>query len=209
VRGNLVENIVYSRVCANFDAMFRVRALKAHFELFKDFEESIGETAWKLTNPNARALRQSFGSIIKVYTVAASPNWLMPWQTKQQRESTGSGFIVAGNRIITNAHCVADQAHVMVRKHGDPTKYSARVVAVGHEVTSYTHAKKRTPTFLILARISAPPSTPRMRMNLRCRRNLACRGHAPGSQKEVHPNEKLPAAQLCNLWCPEPKRWNT
>ena len=36
-------------------------------------------------------------------------------------------------RIITNAHCVADQSHVTVRKHGDPTKYSARVVAVGHE----------------------------------------------------------------------------
>lgn len=77
--------------------------------------------------------RQSFGSIIKVYTVAASPNWFMPWQTKQQRESTGSGFIVEGKRIITNAHCVADQAHVMVRKHGDPRKYSAKVVAVGHE----------------------------------------------------------------------------
>ena len=68
-----------------------------------------------------------------MYTVAASPNWFMPWQTKQQRESTGSGFIVEGNRIITNAHCVADQAHVMVRKHGDPKKYSAKVVAVGHE----------------------------------------------------------------------------
>ena len=65
--------------------------------------------------------------------MAASPNWFMPWQTKQQRESTGSGFIVEGKRIITNAHCVADQAHVMVRKHGDPRKYSAKVVAVGHE----------------------------------------------------------------------------
>lgn len=61
---------------------------------------------------------QTFESIIKVYTVAASPNWFMPWQTKQQRESTGSGFIISGNRIITNAHCVADQAHVIVRKHG-------------------------------------------------------------------------------------------
>lgn len=78
-------------------------------------------------------LSQTFESIIKVYTVAASPNWFMPWQTKQQRESTGSGFIVSGNRIITNAHCVADQAHVIVRKHGDPKKYTARVVAVGHE----------------------------------------------------------------------------
>lgn len=85
------------------------------------------------------ACHQSIESIIKVYTVAASPNWFMPWQTKQQRESTGSGFIVEGNRIITNAHCVADQAHVMIRKHGDPKKYSARVVAVGHEVCLFAH----------------------------------------------------------------------
>mmetsp|Transcript_924 Transcript_924/g.2898 ORF Transcript_924/g.2898 Transcript_924/m.2898 type:complete len:538 (+) Transcript_924:178-1791(+) len=82
---------------------------------------------------NSVDLSMTFNSIIKVYTVAASPNWFMPWQTKQQRESTGSGFIIEGRRIITNAHCVADQAHVMIRKHGDPTKYTARVVAVGHE----------------------------------------------------------------------------
>ena len=67
----------------------------------------------------------TFESIVKVYTVAARPNWL--------EELQGSGFIVDGNRIITNAHCVADEVHIMVRKHGDRRKYFARVVAVGNE----------------------------------------------------------------------------
>jgi hypothetical protein len=29
--------------------------------------------------PDVRELRDSFGSIIKVFTVTASPNWFMPW----------------------------------------------------------------------------------------------------------------------------------
>ena len=48
--------------------------------------------------PGRMELSSAFGSIVKVFTVAASPNWFMPWQTKQQRETTGSGFIIDGRR---------------------------------------------------------------------------------------------------------------
>jgi hypothetical protein len=43
-------------------------------------------------------LSSTFASIVKVFTVSAAPNWFMPWQTKQQRETTGSGFIIEGRR---------------------------------------------------------------------------------------------------------------
>ncbi|KAI8555965.1 hypothetical protein RHMOL_Rhmol05G0216500 [Rhododendron molle] len=43
------------------------------------------------------------------------------------------GFVVTGERILTNAHVVADCTFVVVRKHGSPTKYRAEVQAVGHE----------------------------------------------------------------------------
>ncbi len=43
-------------------------------------------------------LSTAFDSIVKVFTVSASPNWFMPWQTKQQREITGSGFVIEGRR---------------------------------------------------------------------------------------------------------------
>uniref|UniRef100_A0A803RBS7 Uncharacterized protein n=1 Tax=Cannabis sativa TaxID=3483 RepID=A0A803RBS7_CANSA len=45
----------------------------------------------------------------------------------------GSGFVIHGKRILTNAHVVADHTFVLVRKHGSPTKYRAQVQAVGHE----------------------------------------------------------------------------
>jgi hypothetical protein len=47
--------------------------------------------------------------------------------------SVPSGFVIAGQRILTNAHVVANQTFVLVRKHGTSTKYRAEVEAVGHE----------------------------------------------------------------------------
>ena len=72
-------------------------------------------------------------SIVKVYAVISSPNYILPWQNKTLREQTGSGFAIVGKRILTNAHVVADQKYVMVRKRGSPNKYHATVEHVGHD----------------------------------------------------------------------------
>ncbi|XP_068665914.1 protease Do-like 10, mitochondrial [Aristolochia californica] len=72
-------------------------------------------------------------SVVKIFTVSSSPNHFLPWQNKSQKETMGSGFVIPGQRILTNAHVVADHTFVLVRKHGSPTKYRAEVQAVGHE----------------------------------------------------------------------------
>ncbi|PNT71253.1 hypothetical protein BRADI_2g25260v3 [Brachypodium distachyon] len=79
------------------------------------------------------AVELALDSVVKVFTVSSGPNYFLPWQNKAQRESMGSGFVISGRRIITNAHVVADHTFVLVRKHGSPTKYKAEVQAVGHE----------------------------------------------------------------------------
>ncbi|XP_020593431.1 protease Do-like 10, mitochondrial isoform X2 [Phalaenopsis equestris] len=79
------------------------------------------------------AIELALDSVVKVFTVSCSPNYFLPWQNKSQRESTGSGFVIPGQKILTNAHVVADHTFVLVRKHGSPTKYKAEVQAVGHE----------------------------------------------------------------------------
>nr|XP_043632535.1 protease Do-like 10, mitochondrial [Erigeron canadensis] len=79
------------------------------------------------------AIELALDSVVKVFTVSSSPNYFLPWQNKSQRESMGSGFVISGKRIVTNAHVVADHTFVLVRKHGSPTKYRAEVKAVGHE----------------------------------------------------------------------------
>ncbi|WJX65205.1 Protease Do-like 10, mitochondrial [Trifolium repens] len=84
------------------------------------------------TNNNT-AVELAFNSVVKIFTVSCSPNYLLPWQNKSQRESMGSGFVIMGRKILTNAHVVADHSFVLVRKHGSPNKYRAQVKAVGHE----------------------------------------------------------------------------
>jgi S1-C subfamily serine protease len=72
-------------------------------------------------------------SVLQVYTHSSSPNYLLPWQNKPTKESAGSGFVISGRRILTNAHVVADGKQVVVRKLGSPIKYEAQVYAVSHE----------------------------------------------------------------------------
>lgn len=79
------------------------------------------------------AIELALDSVVKIFTVASSPSYFLPWQNKSQRETMGSGFVIPGRRILTNAHVVADHTFVLVRKHGSPTKYRAEVQAVGHE----------------------------------------------------------------------------
>ena len=85
-----------------------------------------------------RGDRDLLQSVVKVLTVHSSPNYFMPWQNKPQRETSGSGVVVAvpvpgGVGVLTNAHVVADQTFVQVRRHGSSVKHQARVHAVGHE----------------------------------------------------------------------------
>jgi S1-C subfamily serine protease len=77
--------------------------------------------------------QEQYRSVVKVFNVMSTPNYLMPWQNKPHRDSTGSGFAIEGRRIITNAHVVADSKHCQVRKHGEASKFTASVVGVSHE----------------------------------------------------------------------------
>jgi hypothetical protein len=55
----------------------------------------------------------------------------------QQTKCTATGFVIAplsSRRILTNAHAVANQVAIKIRKHGSAQRYTARVLAVGHEV---------------------------------------------------------------------------
>ncbi|KAL1215174.1 putative protease Do-like 3 [Cardamine amara subsp. amara] len=79
------------------------------------------------------AIDLALNSVVKVFTVSSKPRLFQPWQICLQSECTGSGFVFSGRKILTNAHVVADHTSVKVRKHGSPTKYKAKVRAIGHE----------------------------------------------------------------------------
>jgi S1-C subfamily serine protease len=73
-------------------------------------------------------------AMVKIYTVVKEPNFNTPWNMYGIESVTGSGCVIEGNRIITNAHLVSDHTFIQVRLYGHPDKHTARVVDVAHEV---------------------------------------------------------------------------
>ena len=76
---------------------------------------------------------QVMQSVVKLFVQTSTPNYSMPWQMKRQQQGSGSGFVISNRRILTNAHVVAYQKSVRVRKHGDAKKYNAHIIHVAHE----------------------------------------------------------------------------
>mmetsp|Transcript_6608 Transcript_6608/g.24533 ORF Transcript_6608/g.24533 Transcript_6608/m.24533 type:complete len:570 (+) Transcript_6608:152-1861(+) len=72
-------------------------------------------------------------AVVKVFCMHTEPNYSLPWQRKRQYSSYSSGFIIAGRRIITNAHSVEHFTQVKVRRCGQDVKYVAKVLAIGTE----------------------------------------------------------------------------
>lgn len=73
------------------------------------------------------------GAIVKIFTVGNSPDYNQPWQMKGQYSTSGSGCVIDGNRILTNAHVVSNHAFIQVMKFGDTKKYVAQIKAIDHD----------------------------------------------------------------------------
>ena len=71
-------------------------------------------------------------SIVKIFTVSKTPNYVTPWNSTTRR-SHASGAIIKGNRILTNAHVVANETFIEVKRYGKTTRYEAEVEFVSHQ----------------------------------------------------------------------------
>lgn len=73
-------------------------------------------------------------AIVKIYTSYTSPDYYTPWNIDGPSRRTGSGCVISGKRILTNAHVVSNETFIQVRRSGDAKKYRARVLFVSHLV---------------------------------------------------------------------------
>jgi S1-C subfamily serine protease len=84
----------------------------------------------KVCLSNERDIKKS---VVKIITTEQAYNYLQPWQKKSQKKSSGSGAIIDGKRILTNAHVVSNQIFIQVQKAGDPKTYTAKVEFTAHD----------------------------------------------------------------------------
>jgi S1-C subfamily serine protease len=73
-------------------------------------------------------------SVVQIFTSYQEPNWASPWIFDLPRRASGTGFLIDGSRIMTNAHVVAWTTQLVIRKYHDPRPYFAHVEFVGHDV---------------------------------------------------------------------------
>lgn len=85
-------------------------------------------------------------AVVKIYTTINAPDYFTPWTVLNSEQSSGSGSIIAEQRILTNAHVVADASYIQVQRQNDPNKFRARVEFIAHE-TDLAILTVEDPTF--------------------------------------------------------------
>jgi V8-like Glu-specific endopeptidase len=53
-------------------------------------------------------------SVVRIYCTHNLPSYSLPWQRLRQDQSTSTGFVIEGRRIITNAHSVEYSTMIQV-----------------------------------------------------------------------------------------------
>jgi S1-C subfamily serine protease len=73
-------------------------------------------------------------SVVKVFATYRAPSFERPWTKEAPEEFTGTGFVIDGQRIITNAHVVEQSSQVFVQPPNSSDRLRAEVVAISQEI---------------------------------------------------------------------------
>ncbi|HEY2614540.1 MAG TPA: trypsin-like peptidase domain-containing protein [Chthoniobacterales bacterium] len=72
-------------------------------------------------------------SLVRITATEVEPDYRAPWNSGGVQRGIGAGFVIDGNRIMTNAHVVSNSRYLTVERDGDPNKYPATVLFVAHD----------------------------------------------------------------------------
>jgi len=72
-------------------------------------------------------------SLVRITATEVAPDYRAPWNAGMLGRGIGAGFVIDGNRIMTNAHVVSNSRYLTVERDGDPNKYPAKVLFVAHD----------------------------------------------------------------------------
>jgi S1-C subfamily serine protease len=72
-------------------------------------------------------------SLVRITATSVEPDYKAPWNAGALERGVGAGFVISGNRIMTNAHVVANSRYLTVERDGDPNKYPAKVQFIAND----------------------------------------------------------------------------
>lgn len=94
----------------------------------------LGVAVW-LAGASAQAAQDEVrDAVVKITATLRLPNLVQPWTKLPPQEVSGSGFIIEGHRLLTNAHVVQYASQIYVQPHQSAEKLSAKVLAIAPAV---------------------------------------------------------------------------
>src|SRR5262249_4305904 len=72
-------------------------------------------------------------SLVRITATSLDPDYKAPWNAGGLERGVGAGFVITGNRLMTNAHVVANSRYLTVERDGDPNKYPAKVQFIAND----------------------------------------------------------------------------
>ena len=73
-------------------------------------------------------------AVVKIHSSRRAPDFLRPWTKGPLRQSTGSGVIIDGKRILTNAHVVQYTSRLLVQGYQSTKRLPAKIVGFAPEM---------------------------------------------------------------------------
>src|ERR671911_1897904 len=77
-----------------------------------------------------RAQDQIRDLVVKIHAVHHTPDVLRPWTKNSPQQVKGSGVVIEGKRILTNAHVVRYASQLYVQPNQSADRVPARVEAM-------------------------------------------------------------------------------
>ncbi len=72
-------------------------------------------------------------SVVQLFVYSDPPDLTMPWQTEGAALYGGSGVIIDGNQILTNAHVVEYAVGIEVKRADTSERFPAKVLFISHD----------------------------------------------------------------------------
>jgi S1-C subfamily serine protease len=72
-------------------------------------------------------------ALVRIVNYIQQPVWNAPRQFQRIQIASGTGFVIEGKQIMTNAHVISWSKNLVVFRYNDPRPFNARVVYRAHE----------------------------------------------------------------------------
>ena len=75
----------------------------------------------------------NYEAVVRIENSSLNPDYKTPWNSGRDSGGNGTGWLVAENKFLTNAHVVSNSRIVYIKKVGDAKPYRARIVHIAHD----------------------------------------------------------------------------